>query len=301
MNKPVSLQIQAVLYHNKADALERSLFSLANAVYRAQQTGLLDTVTLFWGDASAEPLFSEAQLSAVTEKLQTAFPAAPLSLQYVFFHENTGYGKGHNRLFTECNTDFLMILNPDILVCHDFFGIMLPPFQNKRVGLTEARQTPVEHPKQYCKKTGETYWSSGACFIIPAALYRTLGGFDDNSFFMYSEDVDLSFRIRQKGKILLYQPNAPVYHGKSFGNRDGKLEHTKTELRCSIESQLILAYKWKQNHLLSYLISVCRNGDEFQKAALQTFEERVNKGELKQIEGSTSVFKSRYLDNRYSM
>ena len=172
------MQIQAVLYQNGIPALERSLLSLANAVSHAQRNGLLGEVTLVWGDASPTPLLSQAEINALEEKATQALGNGVLSLSYRFFDENTGYGKGHNRLFANCTADYLTVLNPDIAVCHDFFEEMLTPFANDGVGLTEARQTPVEHPKQYDEKTGETPWASGACFVIPASLYRALGGFD---------------------------------------------------------------------------------------------------------------------------
>ncbi len=296
MKNNVSLQIQAVLYNNHTDALERSLFSLANAVCHAQKKGLLHAATLVWGDASPQPLYSPEQLAT----LQKSLPSSALTLQYRFFDENTGYGKGHNLLFASCESDFLFVINPDITVCHDCFEGLLAPFGSEEVGLTEARQTPVEHPKKYDPKTGETPWSSGACFVMPSSLYRELGGFDE-AFFMYSEDVDLSFRIRQKEKKLIYCPDTAVYHSKHFDERTGALQRTPTETRFSIESQLILAYKWKQKRMLSYLKSLCRSGDDFQKAALQAFTERLQKGELKQITGKTSVFKGSHLKNRYMM
>ena len=302
MKDTKTLQIQAVLYKNATDALERSLFSLANAVLREQKRGGLASATLLWGDASPSPVYSEEQIRALNKTLAATFDGnAPLTLEYRFFNENTGYGKGHNLLFANCSADMLMVLNPDIVVCHNFFEEMLAPFSNPSVGLTEARQTPVEHPKHYNKKTGETPWSSGACFLMPSRLYGELGGFDHESFFMYCEDVDFSFRIRQTGKKLIYRPSAPVYHGKRFDNRTGELEHTYTELRYSVESQIILAHKWKQKHMLSYLLSICRNGDENQRAAVASYEKRLAEGSLSCVSGDTHVFKQSHLKNRYSM
>ncbi|MBQ8432688.1 MAG: glycosyltransferase family 2 protein [Clostridia bacterium] len=301
MKETKTLQIQAVLYKNATAALERSLFSLANAVRYARELGLLGDVRLLWGDASPSPVYTSEEIDALNSRLTEEFVLTPLTLEYRFFNENTGYGKGHNLLFADCEADVLMVLNPDIVVCHNFFEEMLAPFANPAVGLTEARQTPVEHPKHYNKKTGETPWASGACFLMPVELYRSLGGFDHESFFMYCEDVDLSFRIRQAGKKLIYRPSAPVYHGKRFDDRTGELEHTYTELRYSVESQIILAHKWNQKRMLSYLISVCRNGDENQRAALAAYEKRVAEGTLSCVSGSTHVFKQSHLKNRYTM
>ena len=301
MKNQVTLQIQAVLYGNSHESLRRSLFSLANAARCAQDAGILGTVTLLWGDASPAPLFSDQEIQALSDELSQSFSGVDFSLRYTFFNENTGYGKGHNRLSFSCEHDFLLILNPDILVCHDFFAEMLAPFSNDTVGLTEARQTPVEHPKPYDAQTGEVEWASGACFVMPTALFRELGGFDDQSFFMYCEDVDLSFRLARAGKKMLYRPTAPVYHSKAFDDRNATLERTKTEMRYSIESQMILAYKWRFSSMLSVLKSVCKTGNEFQRAALASFEERLKKGELTRVEGDTAYLKKRISNARFTM
>ena len=299
MIDPKTLQIQAVLYKNQKSALERSLWSLANAARAAGQDASLGAVTLLWGDASPEPIYTPEEISDLNARVQKEYGNA-FSVNYRFFDENTGYGKGHNRLFEDCPADYLLILNPDIVVCYDFFAEMLAPFADPDVGLTEARQTPVEHPKCYDEHTGVTPWASGACFIMPTPLYRELGGFDEQ-FFMYCEDVDLSFRIRERGKKLIYRPTAAVYHGKRFDNRSGELERTVTEMRFSVESLLILAYKWHQKKQLSYLRSIYQSGDQYQQAGLAAFEERLKKGELTRFTGKRSVFKQRYLKNRYTM
>lgn len=297
MGKKLTLQIQAVLYGNSHESLKRSLVSLANAISCAQKSELLGEAVLLWGDASPKPLFTDEELAALSAEI----PSDTLSLRYLFFDENTGYGKGHNRLFFDSKSDFLLILNPDIVVCHDFFKVMLQPFDDETVGITEARQTPVEHPKYYDRTTGETNWSSGACFMIPAELYREIGGFDDESFFMYCEDVDLSFRVRQKGKRLLYRPAAPVYHSRKFDTKDGGLMHTETELRHSVEAQIVLAYKWKFRSTYRFLRNVCRRGDQYQRAAWESFEKRLKNGELKQVRGNTSAYKKLLDRNRFSM
>ena len=301
IEKNASMQIQAVLYHNNLCALERSLLSLANAARVAQEKGLLGSVTLCWGDASKEPLYAANTLDRLHNCLQDTFGQAPLTVQYQFFNENTGYGKGHNRMFAACESDLLLILNPDIVVPQDFFEAMLAPFSDGTVGLTEARQTPVEHPKKVDTQTGEVEWASGACFVIPAPLFRELGGFDDHNFFMYFEDVDLSMRIRQKQKRLIYCANAPVYHSKGFDKKTGQMCHAASELYFSAEASLAFAYKWHQSSWLSYLRSVYKSGTDHQKRALAAFEDRLSKGELTRIEGDTSVFKRKYLDNRYEM
>jgi DNA polymerase-3 subunit beta len=86
-----------------------------------------------------------------------------------------------------------------------------------------------------------------------------------------------------------------------FDDRNATLERTKTEMRYSIESQMILAYKWRFSSMLSVLKSVCKTGNEFQRAALASFEERLKKGELTRVEGDTAYLKKRISNARFTM
>jgi hypothetical protein len=62
--------------------------------------------------------------------------------------------------------------------------------------------------------------SAGSYLMMPAALYRSLGGWDETYFF-YGEDIDLCYRIGQAGYILVYYPCVEVVHykGASSGLR----------------------------------------------------------------------------------
>lgn len=51
----------------------------------------------------------------------------------------------------------------------------------------------------------------GACLLTSVEAYRTIGGFDE-AYFMYSEEVDLCFRMHQKGWNVWYAPGARVVH-----------------------------------------------------------------------------------------
>jgi N-acetylglucosaminyl-diphospho-decaprenol L-rhamnosyltransferase len=54
-------------------------------------------------------------------------------------------------------------------------------------------------------------WVSGACFLIRREAWDTIGGFDP-SYFMYMEDVDLCWRLREHGWRAGYEPAATVVH-----------------------------------------------------------------------------------------
>ncbi|HET6175088.1 MAG TPA: glycosyltransferase family 2 protein [Gaiellales bacterium] len=54
-------------------------------------------------------------------------------------------------------------------------------------------------------------WVTGACVLMRRELYERLGGFDE-SFFLYSEEVDLLRRASQLGAETWYDPAAEVVH-----------------------------------------------------------------------------------------
>ncbi|GAC1532226.1 MAG: hypothetical protein NVS3B15_12270 [Sediminibacterium sp.] len=65
---------------------------------------------------------------------------------------------------------------------------------------------------------------AGAFMMVRRALLEQLGGFDE-AFFMYGEDIDLSFRIRQAGFKNLYFAGSSIIHFKGKSTRKGSLRH----------------------------------------------------------------------------
>ncbi len=53
---------------------------------------------------------------------------------------------------------------------------------------------------------------SGASLMIDRELFMNLGGFDSHYSPAYCEDVDLAFKVRQKGLRVLYQPFSRLIH-----------------------------------------------------------------------------------------
>lgn len=54
---------------------------------------------------------------------------------------------------------------------------------------------------------------SGACLLVRRAILEEVGGFDER-FFMYAEDIDLSYRIGRAGYTNYYFPGATIVHFK---------------------------------------------------------------------------------------
>jgi N-acetylglucosaminyl-diphospho-decaprenol L-rhamnosyltransferase len=89
------------------------------------------------------------------------------------------------------------IVRPDGAVW--FSGAVLDP----RTGTTRrARGAELE---------GDATWQTGACFLATIAMWNEVGGFDDD-YFMYWEDIDLSWRWRDAGGRLILLGDATAVH-----------------------------------------------------------------------------------------
>jgi GT2 family glycosyltransferase len=154
---------------------------------------------------------------------------------------NIGFGAGHNAMMGaafDADADIYIAVNPDGALHPDAVAALVRMMQAADGrALVEALQFPSEHPKPYSATTFDTPWISGACVAIPKAAFEELGGFDDQ-FFMYCEDVDISWRARANGFALKTCPRALFLHAVT--NREQKPE----TLRMIFESGVLLARKW---------------------------------------------------------
>lgn len=291
----VSIQIQTIMYKNEKESILRSLESIKQALIVANiDTKKFDTVRVCYGDASPSCIFSKKEIEALDKKYKETF-----SITYTYFNCNTGTSKGHNLLAKNSNVDYLILMNPDIIFSPRFLIEVMEPFNDKDVGIVEGRQVPIEHPKEYSIETGETSWSSGACTVIKTGLFDQVNGYDEKSFFMYCDDVDLSWRIRLLGKKVIYQPRATVFHAKRLSNK-GHWQATPAEIYYSAEASLLMAYKWSNKKLLSELLSKFKvSKNKNLKKAVSNFEMRKEKGLLpKQLDKKHTV--AQFIDGNYT-
>jgi len=192
MPTPVlAIAIGVVTYGNAKRELKGCLGSARLALSRAGATGRLLTLDNGPPSASIEGV----------ERLESA--------------GNIGFGAGHNRLMKaafDAGADAYVAANPDGMFHPDCIAYLarMHAAQDGRA-MIEACQFPVQHPKTYDPVTFETAWVSGACLWIPRALYEAIGGFDE-TFFMYCEDVDFSWRARAQGFRALINPAALFLH-----------------------------------------------------------------------------------------
>ena len=274
-DEPVSVQIQSILYHNELSDLERTLASLARTAELSIAKRLVSHFHLYWGDCSPGPCLSPKQVACLREKYASVF-----SFEYTFFGENLGSARGHNTLAKAASTDFLFICNPDVVSSPDLFEQLLRPFTRLGIGIVEGKQLPFEHPKDYDKITGETSWASTACALVPLSLFHSTNGFDADSFFLYCDDVDFSWRVRLAGYRVIHQPAALVFHDKRLSD-GGAWQPSNAEHYYSAEAALFLAHKWSRPDLVDDILLDFKSSDsQSLRKAVKAFEQKRDNGDL---------------------
>lgn len=179
--------------------------------------------------------------------------------------ENVGFSKANNQAIKQSSGRHILLLNPDTVVEEDTFlkciefmdshpdagalgvkmidgkGAFLP--ESKRALPTPAVSfykmfglaTLFPNSKRFGKyhlgyldynKTHSVDVLAGAfMFIRKETLEKT--GYLDETFFMYGEDIDLSYRITQAGYCNYYYPGTTIIHYKGESTKKGSLNYVK--------------------------------------------------------------------------
>ncbi len=186
-----------------------------------------------------------------TDGSKTYFEDKYTDVKFLWFQENLGFAKAYNRAVQSAKGEYLLILNPDTLVAenildvfenfadsHPDFGIIggkmidgtghfLP--ESKRgiptpivafSKLTKLYKLLNFKPfnKYYAlhldeNQTGKADILTGALMFVKKQTYLDVGGFDEQ-YFMYGEDIDLSYTVLQTGKKNYYLSQAKIIHFK---------------------------------------------------------------------------------------
>lgn len=279
-----TLRVHSVLYGNDPHRIRQAIEHLERAADIAIAGGVFARVCLVYGDCSPTP-----DLQSEVESFRSD-GSALASIEYRYFDANLGSAQGHNRLLEDVTDDYVVIMNPDIMVAPNCLVELSRPFLDARAGMVEAKQLPIEHPKQYDASNGDTCWAATACTMIPTKLILELGGFDHKTFFLYCDDVDFSWRVRLAGKRVVYQPSAAAFHDKRLGAK-GAWVPGGAEKYYSAEAALLLAYKYSRNDVVADVLHYFKDSNESHlHAAANEFERRRDNDELpEQIDPSHKV------------
>ena len=145
-----------------------------------------------------------------------------------------GYGANQNTAFSLAENTFFCVLNPDIQIKSNPFPGLLTSFSNPKVALVAPKIiTPERHVEDSVRKfptfrslackafggSNGTYselnsspdWVGGMFMLFRSDVFRKIGGFDEK-FFLYYEDVDICWRLCQKGYEIKFVPSVEVIH-----------------------------------------------------------------------------------------
>lgn len=127
--------------------------------------------------------------------------------------ENIGFGRGHNANLARAESAWFLVTNVDLEFEADTLATLVRAAISAPadVAAWECRQKPFEHPKDYDPATGETRWCSSACVLFRTTALKAVEGYEPR-LFLYGEDVELSYRLRDRGWRLRYVPQATVWH-----------------------------------------------------------------------------------------
>ncbi|WP_445455262.1 glycosyltransferase family 2 protein [Flavobacterium sp. HNIBRBA15423] len=193
---------------------------------------------------------------ASCEMMKTRFP----NIKLIENTQNLGFPKGNNIGVAEAKGEYVCILNPDTVVAEDTFtkilntehwqpntgiigcklidgtGNFLPESKRgvptpwvaftKIFGLYKVFSKVSWFNQYYAQhitenESGKVDILVGAFMMMRKSLYLEVGGFDENCF-MYSDDIDLSYEILQKGFDNYYFHETTVIHYKGESTvRDG--------------------------------------------------------------------------------
>lgn len=84
--------------------------------------------------------------------------------------------------------------------------------------------------------------ASGAFFLVRKKIIDKIGGFDE-SFFMYGEDLDLSYRIKKEGYKIIYYPKYEVIHLKYMSGLKKNDERIKKETKRHFFNAMKIFYQ----------------------------------------------------------
>lgn len=253
-----------VTYRPDYALLERALGSLAAAIDRARERGLVSDATVFIVDNGPAESLARIRESA------RALPAGTARTEVLHGHGNLGYGRANNLVLPRLASEFHLIMNPDVELDRDALVASLDALHgDAKMGLVAPAAFGAAGERQYLNKRYPSVWvlflrgfaparlrrrysaaleryemrdivpdrpfapvplASGCFMVVRSRLFTSMRGFDPR-FFMYFEDYDLSLRIGREATVA-YVPAARIVHHGGDASRKG-LRHVAWFLRSA--------------------------------------------------------------------
>ena len=198
-------------------------------------------------------------------------------VNFIDLKENLGFPKANNIGASHASGDYLLILNPDTLLEEDTLSVMLDYMENNPgVGASGCKVLNSDGSFQLaCRRGFPTPWSSfcklfglqsifpksrlfaqynqtfrsidetysidsliGAFMFVRRTAWDEINGFDED-YFMYGEDIDLCYQLKQKNWDIIYLHTTSIIHYKGVSTKRSNIN----ELKHFYESMKIFSSK----------------------------------------------------------
>lgn len=218
-------------------------------------------------------VIDNASVDHSVEMVQEKFPDVTL----IASKENLGFGRANNLGIKIAKGEYILLLNPDTVIqedtlqkCFNFIennndcgaigvkmidgkGNFLPESKRalplpkvalyKMSGLSSLFPKSKTFGKYHLgyldeNENHEVEVLSGAFMFFKADLLKKIGGFDED-YFMYGEDIDLSYQVIKQGYKNYYLADTSIIHYKGESTKKGSLNYVKV----FYEAMLIFAKK----------------------------------------------------------
>ncbi|MCL5409407.1 MAG: glycosyltransferase family 2 protein [Patescibacteria group bacterium] len=168
-------------------------------------------------------------------------------VHYILNQDNKGFSAANNQALKQIKEGFILCLNPDTKLEVDTLGYMLDFMEkNPQVGAASCKVVHEDHSLDWGSHRGlPTPWASLLYFLGNDRLYHLSDrnmqvphevdaisgsflltkksvldqvGLFDEDYWLYGEDLDLCFRIKQAGFKIMYVPEVQVTHLKGISS-----------------------------------------------------------------------------------
>jgi GT2 family glycosyltransferase len=194
---------------------------------------------------------------------------------------NYGFSRGNNIGVKHAKGEYLCILNPDTVVAEDTFskilsfsetqsnlgivgcqlidgtGKFLPESKRHIPTPKVALQKLIGNSKNYYNNNlnpnqiGKTDILVGAFMVLKRDVYNEVNGFDED-YFMYGEDVDLSYKVLKAGYSNFYFGETSIIHFKG----ESTLKDKVYAQRFYGAMEIFYKKHFKGNALVSALVKI---------------------------------------------
>jgi GT2 family glycosyltransferase len=247
-----------ILNWNSADDVANLLLSIASADYRKFRVLLIHNATN-----------DEAEVRALYDWYQDSF-----EIHLILNSDNYGYAGGNNKGFDYIQHNHLdgdvLIINPDVVLQQNTLAVLVNAKKMTNAGAVMIRtfnecgkhlydSVKLDGFKQtYCysnKPITTTDYAAGSCILLDRNVIDNIGLFDER-YFMYWEEVDLSFRIKQQGKAIVSTTESFITRKSNPAGRSANAIYYSTRNSFLLSSKFNVMTNFSLfNYLLLMLIN----------------------------------------------